>query len=86
MPVRSEAGSEPSHWTDATLNAGTGMPLYTLQVPPGTPLAEIATKTYDLDARVVEYSRGVVQTGRYPIALYRDWRVESDGDAPAGGA
>jgi DNA-binding GntR family transcriptional regulator len=56
-----------------------------LQVPPGTPLVEIATKTYDRDGRVVEYSRGVVQTGRYPIALYSDWKVESDGDISADG-
>jgi GntR family transcriptional regulator len=55
-----------------------------LQVPPGTPLVEIATKTYDRDGRVVEYSRGVVQTGRYPIALYSDWKVEPDGGIPTG--
>jgi GntR family transcriptional regulator len=54
-----------------------------LQVPPGTPLVEIASKTYGADGRVVEYSRGVVQTGRYPLALYSDWRVESCNDLPA---
>ena len=34
---------------------------------------------------MVEYSRGVVQTGRYPIALYSDWRVESESDASVAG-
>jgi GntR family transcriptional regulator len=54
-----------------------------LQVPTGTPLIEIASKTYGANGRVVEYSRGVVQTGRYPLALYSAWEVESGNDLPA---
>jgi GntR family transcriptional regulator len=71
---------------EISATAATELEAKYLQVPPGTPLVEIATKTYDRDGRVVEYSRGVVQTGRYPIALYSDWKVESDGNAPIDGA
>jgi GntR family transcriptional regulator len=70
---------------EISATAATELEAKYLQVPPGTPLVEIATKTYDRDGRVVEYSRGVVQTGRYPIALYSDWKVGADGDAPADG-
>lgn len=70
---------------EVSATAATELEAKYLQVPPGTPLVEIASKTYDRDGRVVEYSRGVVQTGRYPIALYSDWRVESDSDAPSVG-
>jgi GntR family transcriptional regulator len=54
-----------------------------LEVPPGTPLVEIASKTYGADQRVVEYSRGVVHTEKYPLALYSDWSVESEGVPPS---
>ncbi|HEY6398000.1 MAG TPA: GntR family transcriptional regulator [Solirubrobacteraceae bacterium] len=47
-----------------------------LDVKPGAPLIEIATKAYDADGRVVEYARGVVVTARYPLALYSDWSSE----------
>lgn len=47
-----------------------------LKVKPGTPLVELASKTYNADGRVVEYSRGVFVTDRYPLAIYSDWRVE----------
>jgi hypothetical protein len=30
-------------------------------------------------------SPAVVQTGRYPIALYSDWKAESDDDGPVDG-
>jgi GntR family transcriptional regulator, N-acetylglucosamine utilization regulator len=46
-----------------------------LEIKPGTPLVEIATKSYNADGRVVEYSRGVIVTQRYPLALYSDWSV-----------
>ena len=46
-----------------------------LEIEPGSPLVEIATKSYNADGRVVEYSRGVVATERYPLALYSDWTV-----------
>ena len=71
---------------EISATAATELEAKYLQVPPGTPLVEIASKTCDREGRVVEYSRGVVQTGRYPIALYSDWRVESDGDAPVAGS
>lgn len=48
-----------------------------LEVEPGTPLVEIATKTYGADERVVEYSKAIVCTDRYPLALYSDWSVEA---------
>lgn len=70
---------------EISATAATELEAKYLQVPPGTPLVETATKTFDLDGRVVEYARAVVHTGRYPIALYSDWKVESDGDAPVGG-
>jgi GntR family transcriptional regulator len=70
---------------EVSATAATELEAKYLQVPPGTPLVEIASKTYDRDGRVVEYSRGVVQTGRYPIALYSDWRVESESDVPVAG-
>jgi GntR family transcriptional regulator len=47
-----------------------------LEIEPGAPLVEIATKSYGPDDRVVEYSRGVVNTERYPLALHSDWTVE----------
>jgi GntR family transcriptional regulator len=50
-----------------------------LEVEPGTPLVEIATKSYDADGRVIEYSKGVVRTDRYPLALYSDWTTEASG-------
>jgi GntR family transcriptional regulator len=50
-----------------------------LEVEPGTPLVEIATKSYSADERVIEYSKGVVRTDRYPLALYSDWSVEARG-------
>jgi GntR family transcriptional regulator len=53
-----------------------------LEVEPGTPLVEIATKSYGADGRVIEYSKGVVCTDRYPLALYSDWSAET-GFAPA---
>jgi len=49
-----------------------------LEVERGTPLVEIATKTYTADERVVEYSKAVVRTDRYPLALYSDWSVETN--------
>jgi DNA-binding GntR family transcriptional regulator len=52
-----------------------------LQLEPGSPLVEIATKTYNAEGRVVEYSRGVIVTERYPLALVSDWSVESTGRA-----
>jgi GntR family transcriptional regulator len=70
---------------EVSATAATELEAKYLQVPPGTPLVEIASKTYDREGRVVEYSRGVVQTGRYPIALYSDWRVESESDTSAVG-
>jgi GntR family transcriptional regulator len=48
-----------------------------LDIKPGSPLVEIATKTYNADGRVVEYSRGVIVTERYPLALYSDWSVNT---------
>ncbi len=48
-----------------------------LDVKPGSPLIEIATKAYSADGRVVEYARGVVVTASYPLALYSDWSTES---------
>jgi GntR family transcriptional regulator len=48
-----------------------------LDVKPGSPLVEIATKAYSADGRVVEYARGVVVTASYPLALYSDWSTES---------
>jgi GntR family transcriptional regulator len=53
-----------------------------LEVDIGTPLVEIATKSYSADNRVIEYSKGVVRTDRYPIALHSDWSVESDRPPP----
>ena len=47
-----------------------------LDVKPGSALIEIATKAYSADGRVVEYSRGVVATASYPLALYSDWSAE----------
>jgi GntR family transcriptional regulator len=47
-----------------------------LDVKPGSALIEIATKAYNADGRVVEYSRGVVVTALYPLALYSDWSTE----------
>lgn len=47
-----------------------------LDIKPGAPLVEIATKTYNADGRVVEYSRGVIVTQRYPLALHSDWSAE----------
>jgi GntR family transcriptional regulator len=47
-----------------------------LDVQPGSPLIEIATKAYSADGRVVEYARGVVVTASYPLALYSDWSTE----------
>lgn len=47
-----------------------------LEIKPGTPLVEIATKTYNIEGRVVEYSRGVIVAERYPLALYSDWSVD----------
>jgi GntR family transcriptional regulator, N-acetylglucosamine utilization regulator len=47
-----------------------------LDVEPGSPLIEIATKAYSADGRVVEYARGVVVTASYPLALYSDWSTE----------
>jgi GntR family transcriptional regulator len=44
-----------------------------LEVPRGSPLVEIATKSYNSKDRVVEYSRGVIRTDRYSLALYSDW-------------
>jgi GntR family transcriptional regulator len=46
-----------------------------LEVEVGSPLVEIATKSYSADERVIEYSKGVVRTDRYPLALYSDWSV-----------
>jgi GntR family transcriptional regulator len=48
-----------------------------LKIARGSPLVEIATKAYNADGRVVEYSRGVVATERYPLALYSDWSVHT---------
>ena len=47
-----------------------------LEIKAGMPLVEIATKTYNADGRVVEYSRGVIVTQRYPLALHSDWTAE----------
>ena len=47
-----------------------------LNVKPGSGLIEIATKAYSADGRVVEYTRGVVVTASYPLALYSDWSTE----------
>jgi GntR family transcriptional regulator len=62
-----------------------------LDVEPGTPLVEIATKSYNSDDRVIEYSKAVVRTDRYPLALYSDWsggsyRVPRQPEAPADGS
>jgi GntR family transcriptional regulator len=54
-----------------------------LEVALGTPLVEIATKSYTLDERVVEYSKAVVRTDRYPLALYSDWSVETNEVGPS---
>jgi GntR family transcriptional regulator len=53
-----------------------------LEVEVGTPLVEIATKSYNADDRVIEYSKGVVRTDRYPLALYSDWSVEEAPQPP----
>jgi len=49
-----------------------------LEVEVGAPLVEIAIKSYGVDERVIEYSKGVVRTDRYPLALYSDWSVETE--------
>lgn len=49
-----------------------------LEVKIGTALVEIATKSYSVDDRVIEYTKGVMRTDRYPLALYSDWSVEAD--------
>jgi GntR family transcriptional regulator len=46
-----------------------------LNIKPASPVVEIATKSYNAEGRVVEYSRGVIVTERYPLALYSDWSV-----------
>ncbi len=46
-----------------------------LDIKPGAPVVEIAMKTYNADGRVVEYSRAVVVSERYPLAMYSDWSV-----------
>lgn len=51
-----------------------------LEVEPGSPLVEIATKSYNGNDRAIEYSKAVVRTDRYPLALYSDW---SDGTYPS---
>ncbi len=48
-----------------------------LDISAGSPVVEIATKSYNADGRVVEYSRGVIVTQRYPLALYSDWSVNT---------
>jgi GntR family transcriptional regulator len=48
-----------------------------LEITPGAPVVEIAMKTYNADGRVVEYSRAVVVSERYPLAMYSDWSVEN---------
>jgi GntR family transcriptional regulator len=55
-----------------------------LEVEPGTPLVEIATKSYGSDGRVIEYSKAVVRTDRYPLAIYSDWSTEETGGDPDG--
>lgn len=47
-----------------------------LDIKPGTPVVEIAMKSYDAAGRVVEYSRALVVSERYPLAMYSDWSVE----------
>ena len=49
-----------------------------LKIKPGSPVVEIATKSYNAEGRVVEYSRGVIVSERYPLALYSDWSVETE--------
>ncbi len=53
-----------------------------LEVEKGSALVEIATKSYSADGRVIEYSKGVLRTDRYPLALYSDWSVETEGVTP----
>jgi DNA-binding GntR family transcriptional regulator len=48
-----------------------------LDIRPGAPVVEIAMKTYNAGGRVVEYSRAVVVSERYPLAMYSDWSVEN---------
>lgn len=45
--------------------------------------------SYSSDARVIEYSKAIVRTDRYPLALYSDWsdgsyRVPRQPETPAG--
>ena len=56
-----------------------------LELEPGAPLVEIATKSYGADERVVEYSKAIICTDRYPLALYSDWSVEVNGGNPQSG-
>jgi GntR family transcriptional regulator len=44
-----------------------------LELPDRTPVVEIATKTYDVSGRAVEYSRGIFRTDRYAVTLESDW-------------
>ena len=48
-----------------------------LDIKSGAPVVEIAMKTYNAEGRVVEYSRAVVVSERYPLAMYSDWSVET---------
>jgi GntR family transcriptional regulator len=44
-----------------------------LELPDGQPAVEIATKTFDLSGRAVEYSRGIFRTDRYALTLKSEW-------------
>lgn len=47
-----------------------------LELPPQSPVVEIATKTFDPSGRVVEYSRGIIRTDRYALILESDWAAD----------
>lgn len=47
-----------------------------LELEPGAPVVEIATKTSDASGEVVEYSRGLIRADRYPLTLESHWGNE----------
>jgi GntR family transcriptional regulator len=49
-----------------------------LELPPGAPVVELRTRTYDDRDRLVEYSRAVLRADRYGLVFGTEWR------APAG--
>jgi GntR family transcriptional regulator len=44
-----------------------------LKLPAKAPVAEIATKTFDLSGKVIEYSRAIVRTDWYALIVESDW-------------